>query len=1240
LIKEKSSLLAEYIPDWLLKRIELKPHFDHKDGEHRKITTLFLHFSGIPYDKNPKKAFSMLRNFYNIVTKTIEKYDGWINKVDVYKDSERVLAVFGFPHAYEDNEKMAVMFAYEILNNPKLKSLKLRAGINSGSVFVAPVGSRLRREYTILGDAVNLSARLAANAEDRTIVVSESIFNKTFGIFEYEFLGEKEYKGKREKVKIYKLIKKKEIEKRVLRRWFSESEKIVGRDKEILKLEEAIKLCASGKGQIIAITGEPGIGKSRLVQELIKISKEKGFEIYEGGSLSYGRAFLYHPWTQILTDFFNILPEDSVKVRASKIKEKCSTIDKKLLDWLPVIGEVMAVPFPETPLTKYLDAKIKKQRVFDIILDFMKFITRTKPVNIIIEDLHWADTTSMELVNYIGRNIKDKPILLTLVYRPLKKKEEFMEKDWTTELKLRELSKEESLELVKNLLNIKDIPDELKKVIITKSQGNPFYIEELLKFLVEQGYIVEEKGTWKFTGDVNKLELPDTVEAVILSRIDRLDLKERDVLQVASVLGREFDGFLLKGIYPNPGYLKKALRNLERFDLIKVEKGEERYFFKHILTQEVAYGTLSFARKKELHYEVGTFIEKELKDRKEEFLGLLSYHFYAGENYDKSLLYSVEAGEKAKKAYANEEAIEFFTRAIDSYEKLEGKIQKKIIGEYKKSKKIFEKKGKEQERLELFIRALQGRADIYSLIGAYNKGIKEFQKIIEISPDNNKKIDALIGLAGIKGKIGNYQNSLNYIQEAIKLTKGKNLLEKKIRALNLKSVNLLKKGEYTASRKISNSVIKMLSSNICSIPKEELLEMKVSALANIGGSFWYIGNYNEAEKFYKICLKELKNTENKILLFEILFRLGSNYTYQGKYKDAFNIYKKSLTISKKIMYKDGIINTLNNIGAIALLLGKEDQGLKFLQSSLKEAEAIQNKRYISRALDNIAICYVKRGNYNEAIKIFNKAGNIKKEIGDVRGYGTLLMNIADLYKNMGDLKNAQRYNKMSLNVFQKLKEKGSEIDVMRNILEIDVLQDKKVELSLLERLINEVEKLGNYETNFYLVKLLGDILMRKGLVKDAEKNYRKCLKIAEKLNNQVFIAEAKISLAECFMKDIKNNKKMRAICDELEKHREQITEKSILFNILKVLFYCNLFVKKNYLTCKNLLKEMKEIVYKSKLFLLEPELLYLSSLLSYSQGEISFKNIHKAENLAKKMGLNLLLKKIYDLKNKINGYKK
>lgn len=565
-------VLNKFIPDWLLKRIQIKPYFDFKDGEHRKITFIFLHFSGLNYDKNNKKAEKLLKKFHRVLNETANKYDGWINRLDVYKESERAIIIFGFPNAYEDEEKRAVVFINELMNNSEIKDIKIRAGVNSGFVFVAPLGNEMRREYTIIGDAVNLCARIVASADNGTIVVSEEIYNKTYDLFEYKFLGEKEYKGKKNRIPIFKLINEKESKYKDIKKWIGASEKIVGRKKELEKIKEIIELSSSSKGQILQIVGEPGIGKSRLIEEMIKISIEKDFIVFIGDCISYGSSFSYYPFIDILKDFFSISERDSIEERRKKVLKKTEEVNKDLIEWLPLVGEIMGMKFEETKLTKYLDPKTKKQRINEIIIELIKFESNRKPINIIIEDVHWADSVSMDVINYICRNIENDRILITLVFRNLETKEEFTHKNWANELILKELKSEEIVEIVENLLYIRNIPEDFKKLIVEKSQGNPLYVEELVKSLIEQANITEEKEGWSFKGNIKEIKLPDTIESLILSRIDRLDFRDRNILQVSSVLGKEFEEFLIQGLFEDKKALIKSLQNLQMLDLLKKEK--------------------------------------------------------------------------------------------------------------------------------------------------------------------------------------------------------------------------------------------------------------------------------------------------------------------------------------------------------------------------------------------------------------------------------------------------------------------------------------------------------------------------------------------------------------------------------------------------------------------------------------------------------------------------------------------
>ncbi len=675
---EHIRVLKPYFPEWLFKRVITKPDFSSKDGEHRKLSVVFINFWGIPYNQQSGEGYHKIREFYSKVRETAERYGGYINKIDIGKKGDRLLVLFGYPSAMENDERRACLFMDELLNDREIRKLNIdfKAGINSGRAFAGTVGSKIRREITVIGDTVNVSARIAAKAKSLTTLVSEKVYEKASPYFEFKKQNPVKLKGKRNPVILFRLRKKKIIHRARIRKWLSESAVMVGRDREMQKALKLMDKVQSNKGQILGIRGEAGVGKSRFTRELTKELQKRNFKILSGGCEAYKSALSYYPWIEILNSLFSITPTDTVDKRKEKIESYILRAKPKMKDWLPIIGEIMGITFPETSLTKFLDAKLKKQRAFDIIFDLLKHESKNAPVSIILEDLHWADSVSTELVNYIGRNIQDKPILLMLVFRPLKKKEEFMEKTYYTEFSLTELSRSNTISLVENLLNIRSFPEEFKKLIISKSQGNPFYIEEIVKSLIETGFIREERGKWKFKGDFRKITLPDTVEGIILSRIDQLDFTTKEILQIASVLGREFDAFLLKGIYQDEDMLNEALKTLGLLDLIKLEKneGQVKYFFKHVLTQEVAYSTLSFAKRREIHENVAKLIEHNMKDRIEEFAGLLSHHYFYAEDYEKALVYSFKAGEKAKQAYANYEAIEFYTRAIESYEKLQNRI--------------------------------------------------------------------------------------------------------------------------------------------------------------------------------------------------------------------------------------------------------------------------------------------------------------------------------------------------------------------------------------------------------------------------------------------------------------------------------------------------------------------------------------------------------------------------------------
>ncbi len=674
-LEEHIVRLKPFINRELFSKIAASPEGLEVWGEHRNVTILFLNFRGFDFDRD-EKAMLNLQRYFSELQATVDRYDGSIDKVDLASEGFNVIVLFGVPFAHEDDEERAVRCAHEILSGVWSQALKvkMRIGINAGYVFAGNVGSSERREYTVMGDEVNLAARILSKAKDDDIIVSQSIYAKIKQLFDLQSKKEVRLKGKEKPVKIYRILGEKKRAEAFERLRGGESKTMVGREGELALLKKSAKQVEKGKGQVVLIVGEAGVGKSRLTREFIDAWRKKAFEFAVGSCQFYGKPISYHPWKEPLMSYLGLKKESPDKQKKKAIRTFMKSVNPALAEWSPIIGELLDLDIEETKLTSSIDAKLRKQRLFDIMLDLFSYSKKKKkrrnrePLLIVIEDFHWADAASVELLSYIARNVEQLPILLLVVTRPVKEKWEFAKYGYYREIPLKELVADDVRSLVGALLG-QDEPDtQIVEFIRKETQGNPFYVEELTRTLIERNILRKIKEAWIFPEDMSGMEVPDTIQGVIMSRIDRLPSPIKQVLLMASVIGREFSYATLEGVYPkDKPKLKGYLSSLRHLDLLLYQKTgkDEHYIFKHILTQEVAYDSISYKRKRNLHIKVGNFIERAHKKSIEEVLGFLTHHFYQGKEWEKAFYYSIEAGDKAKRAYANIEALSYYDRALE-----------------------------------------------------------------------------------------------------------------------------------------------------------------------------------------------------------------------------------------------------------------------------------------------------------------------------------------------------------------------------------------------------------------------------------------------------------------------------------------------------------------------------------------------------------------------------------------------
>ena len=643
---------------------------NYTESDRRLVTVMFADISGftaMSEKMDPEEVSEVMKDCFSMMGECIEEHGGTIDKFI----GDCVMVLYGAPKAQEDAPHRALNTALEIkkklqkFNEDKQLSipLNIHIGINTGPVIAGMMGSDKRQDFTVMGDAVNLASRMESTAETGDILVAEDTYRLTEGYFDFEPIGNVKVKGKEQPIKAYKVLGPRRIITRIDTCGMKGLSPFVGRNKEIEHLKDRLEQANEGHGQVVGIMGEPGVGKSRLICQFRDSLTASEYTIIEGGCIHYGDAIPYLPILDLLKDYFDIKEDEDESSMKKKISEKVAQLTIQPSQILPPLYEILSLTGEDEEYLK-LDGKQRRDKVFDAIRLILIAESQIKPVIVIVEDLHWIDKTSEEFLSYLINSIGAARIMLILLYRP-EYTHSWANKTYYSQVRVDQLSKKTSADLVQGIL-CGEVDASLGDFIVARTEGNPLFIEELTQNLVENGSITKDEGRYLLSLKPTDIQVPATIQGIIAARLDRLEGNLKKIMQMASVIGREFAVRILQSVANLREDLNSSLLNLQDLEFI-YEKNlfpELEYIFKHALTRDVAYNSLLIKKRKETHERVGQAIEMIYADRLEEFYEMLAYHYTLSENSQKAYEYLKLSGNKAVHNYANREAIRFYQEAL------------------------------------------------------------------------------------------------------------------------------------------------------------------------------------------------------------------------------------------------------------------------------------------------------------------------------------------------------------------------------------------------------------------------------------------------------------------------------------------------------------------------------------------------------------------------------------------------
>ena len=622
-------------------------------------------------DRDPEEARQLLDPVLERMMAAVHRYEGTVNQVM----GDGIMALFGAPIAHEDHAVRACYAALamqeaigrysEEMRHTHGIEVHVRVGLNSGEVVVRAIDSSLHMDYTAVGPTTHLAARMEQLATPGSIRFTADTLRLVEGYVEVKPLGPVPVKGLPEPIEVYELLRAGPVRSRLQASAARGLTRFVGRGTELEQLYQALAHAAAGKGQVVAGIGEPGVGKSRLFYEFTRSHHTHGWLLLASHSVSYGKATAYLPVIDLLKGYCGIDPRDDTRRRREQVTGKLLTLDRSLEPWLPALLALLEVPVEDSQW-QALDPPQRRRHTLQAVKHLLLRESQVQPLLLVFEDLHWIDTETQALLESLVESLPTARILLLVNYRP-EYQHGWGSKTYYTQLRLDPLPPARADELLQALIGTDPSLAPLEQLLIARTEGNPFFIEESVQTLVETQVLVGARGSYRLAHPLTSLPVPATVQAVLAARIDRLPAEEKRLLQTAAVIGTEVPWALLQAIADaSDEALHRGLAHLQAAEFLYETSlfPEHAYTFKHALTHEVVYGGLLHERQRLLHGHIVAAIEQRDADRLADQVERLAHHALRGEVWDKAVAYCRQAGDKAVARSANREAVACFEQAL------------------------------------------------------------------------------------------------------------------------------------------------------------------------------------------------------------------------------------------------------------------------------------------------------------------------------------------------------------------------------------------------------------------------------------------------------------------------------------------------------------------------------------------------------------------------------------------------